>query len=81
MNSEPDHEECIPIKSDVCRNLSTEEVYDLLVHASGKYKNRISTAPPVKPKGGTVFLYNLGENAETWDLKKRQIRCACTISW
>ena len=37
MNSEPDHEECIPIKSDVCRNLSTEEVYDLLVHASGKY--------------------------------------------
>ena len=43
MNSEPDHEECIPIKSDVCRNLSTEEVYDLLVHASGKYKDRISS--------------------------------------
>ena len=69
-----DHEECIPIKSDVCRNLSTEEVYDLLVHTR-------STAPPVKPKGGTIFLYNLDENTETWDLKNRQIRCACTISW
>lgn len=37
---------------------------------------KISIAFPMQPKGGTFFLYNLSENVETWDLKKRQIRCA-----
>ena len=31
-NSEPDLEECVPIKTDVTRNLAAEEVYDLLVY-------------------------------------------------
>jgi len=67
-DSEPDLEECVPIKTDVCHNLTAEEVYDLLVHVSGKHKDKKSIAPPVQPKGGTVFLYDLGENAKTWDL-------------
>lgn len=36
-DSEPDMEEYVP---DVCHNLAVEEVYDLLVHASGKYKDK-----------------------------------------
>ena len=51
---------------------SSEEAYDLPVNAP-KNKDKLSTAPPVQPEGGTVFLYNLGENSKTWDLQKRQI--------
>lgn len=43
-DSEPDLEEC---GSDLCDNLAAEELYNLLVHASGKYKDKISIAPPV----------------------------------
>ena len=43
-DSESDLEECVPIKTDVCHNLAAEEVYDLLVHASGKYKDSSSCA-------------------------------------
>ena len=57
--------ECVPVKTGIFHNLSSEEAYDLLVNAP-KNKDKLSTAPPVQPEGGTVFLYNLGENSETW---------------
>ena len=63
----------ILVKTGIFHNLSSEEAYNLLVNAS-KNKDKLSTAPPVQPEGGTVFLYNLGENSKSWDLQKRQIR-------
>ena len=67
-------EECIPVKIGVLKGLDAEEAYELLVHASSKYNEQISTAPPVQPKGGTVFLYNLGEDSDKWDLQKKKLR-------
>ncbi|XP_019860322.1 PREDICTED: uncharacterized protein LOC109588615 [Amphimedon queenslandica] len=35
----------------------------------------ISSAPPVQPHGGTVFLYDLGDDDSKWNIRKRQLRC------
>ena len=69
-----DFSECIPVKTSVLKSLDAEEAYELLVHASSKHKKQISTAPSVQPKGGTVFLYNLGEDSDKWDLQKKKLR-------
>ena len=72
-----DLEECVPIKTDVHCSLATEEVYDLLLNASGKHKGNSSSCTT---EGWCHFLYNLGENAETWELKKKQIRLVHTFA-
>ena len=50
----------IPVKIDAHQPLDGNEVLQLMRNAQTKHAACISTAPPVQPQGGTVFLYNLG---------------------
>ena len=64
----------IPVRANTHQPLDGSEVLEMMKHAETKYAQRISTAPPVKPRGGTVFFYNLGADKFKWDLMKRKIR-------
>ena len=57
-------DECVPIRTDAYNNLTSEEVYELLTNAEALYY-QLSTEPPVQPKGGCIFLYNLGPDEST----------------
>ena len=76
----------IPFKIDAHQPLDGNEALQLMRNAQTKHAACISTAPPVQPQGGTVFLYNLGLDKSKWDLMKRKIRyilglCYCNIGY
>ena len=64
----------ILVKSGVHQQLDAREVHDFLKYAATKYINVISSAPPVQPPGGTVFLYDLGADEKNWNALKRKMR-------
>ena len=64
----------IPVKIDAHQPLDGNEALQLMRNAQTKHAACISTAPPVQPQGGTVFLYNLGSDKSKWNLMKRKIR-------
>ena len=64
----------ILVKSGVHQQLDAREVHDFLKYAATKYINVISSAPPVQPPGGTVFLYDLGADETNWNALKRKMR-------
>ena len=49
----------IPVKNDAHQPLDGNEALQLMRDAQTKHVARISTAPTVQPRGGTIFLYNL----------------------
>ena len=70
-------EDCIYVRSDAIDNLDAGEVFDLLSNADTVYKDLFSTVPPVQPAGGSVFLYDLGEDESQWDCKRKRLRYDC----
>ena len=64
----------ILVKSGVHQQLDAREVHNFLKYAATKYINVISSAPPVQPPGGTVFLYDLGADETNWNALKRKMR-------
>ena len=53
--------------------LDYSQVVDYLENADTTYKEYINTLdanPPIQPKGGTVFLYDLGLDEAQWEVKK-----------
>ena len=69
--------DCKILSSDLYGSLDYSQVVDYLENAGTTYKDYINTSesnPPVRPKGGTVFLYDLGFDEAQWELKKKKLR-------
>ena len=64
----------IPVKNDAHQSLDGNEALQLMRDAQTKHVAHISTAPPVQPRGGTIFLYNLELDKLKWVLMKRKVR-------
>jgi hypothetical protein len=76
VETNSDSDQCVPMRKDVDVNLTAAEVYDILSDSS-TYKKCLSSLPPVQPKGGTLYVYDLGNDGteDTWKVKKRKLRC------
>ena len=55
-------------------SLSQDEVADIFFNAKDLYKDQISRAPPVQPKEGEIFLFDLGPDKSVWESYKRKFR-------
>ena len=74
--------EPIPLTEGAEHNLLTDEAFGYLTKAgSSTYKafTCLDTNPPVQPKGGSIFLYNLGPDHSKWEANKKKIRYVGTI--
>ena len=54
-------------------NLDSSEVYGIFLNAK-KQPEKLNTMPPVKPAGGSIFVYDLGSCTAQHDAKKKQLR-------
>ena len=68
------YSEVHPVMVQANETLTVAEVYNFLSNANSKYEEYISNEPPVKPRGGSIFLFDLGKNGTVWDHKRRQLR-------
>jgi len=69
--------DCKLLCSDLNVALEYHQVVDYLENADTTYKDYINTSdsnPPVQPKGGTVFLFDLGLDEAQWEVKKKKLR-------
>ena len=67
--------EAIPVTQKEENNLSDAEAYSYLTKAGNVYKNFTRcTNPPVQPKGGSIFIFDLGPDQSKWEVNKRKIR-------
>ncbi|XP_019851758.1 PREDICTED: uncharacterized protein LOC109581789 [Amphimedon queenslandica] len=55
-------------------NLATFEVYDIFLKALND-RGKLNTLPPVKPAGGSMFIYDLGLDETLHNSKRKQLRC------
>lgn len=69
-DSDIENHQCVPFKSDV-NTLDSGEIYEIL---KGKKGTVSSCIPPVKPRGGSVFVYDLGAEEQTWNMTKKKLR-------
>ena len=54
-------------------NLDSSEVYGIFLNAKKK-PEKLNTMPPVKPAGGSIFVYDLGSCTTQHNAKKKQLR-------
>ena len=75
-SSEDSNAEAIPLTESADCNLATAEAYEYLTKARNIYKDVTcsSTNPPIQPKGGSIFLYDLGADSSKWKENKKKIR-------
>ena len=73
---------CKAVRTDATDSLKNDEVYDYLANTE-KYREFInhSVHPPVKPNGGSVFIFDLGSNEEEWEERKKKIRYEATMDY
>ena len=70
-----------------CKVLSTDaNVAHYLENATMIYEEYLSTTivPTVKPKGGTLLLYDLGRGEAEWENKRKKLRLkfiSCVASY
>jgi hypothetical protein len=60
--------ECTPVRTDAT-DVDSAEIVSLL-----KEVKVLSQVPPVKPRGGTLFQYDLGDDPSTWEATKKKLR-------
>ena len=67
---------CIPISTGANQGLEANEVVNYLGAAVTTYKEYLNCTlkPPVQPKGGTLFLFDLGSNESQWENNKKKIK-------
>ena len=68
------YSEVHPVMVQANETLTVAEVYNFLSNANSKYEEYISNEPQVKPRGGSIFLFDLGKDETVWDHKGRQLR-------
>jgi len=66
--------EVIPLTENTTCNLSTAEAYKYLNKAGNVYKKLVCLGanPPVQPRGGLIFLYDLGPDQLKWEVNKKK---------
>ena len=71
-----DSTDCKVLSTDANVALDTSEVIDYLANATTIYEEYLNTTivPAVKPKGGTLLLYDLGRDEKEWESKKKKLR-------
>ena len=76
MTSSEDSGEVLPLTESAKCNLSAAEAYEYLTKAGNVYKKLtcLSPYPPVQPRGGSIFLYDLGPEKSKWEANKKKIR-------
>ena len=57
-------------KCDLYQNLEKEEILRILAKASQDH-NVLSIAPPVLPKEGELYIFDLGPDRSLWESNKR----------
>ena len=64
---------CEPVRVDLFNNLSVDELEGILqqFYASGKTS---STVPPVLPKEGELYIFDLGNDTSQWEKTKKKLR-------
>ena len=67
---------CKAVRTDAFDFLKADEVYDYLAYANANYEAFInrSVDPPVKPNGGTIFIFDLGPDEAQWEERKKKLR-------
>ena len=69
---------CVPAVEDAVNNLTSAEAHNYFSKAiSGKLQ--ISVDPPVQPKGGNLYIYNLGPDSDKWEQEKKKLRLGLDI--
>ena len=65
-------EEAVPVVStcNLLNNLTGEEIIAVI----DENVNHLSNLPPVLPKEGQLFIYDLGDDKSLWESKKRKFR-------
>ena len=68
--------DCKVLSTDANVTLETSKVVNYMENATTIYEEYLNTTivPAVKPKGGTLLLYDLGRNETEWENKKRKLR-------
>ena len=66
---------CKAVRSDVTDSLKNDEVYDYLANVT-EYREFINNCvhPPVKPNGGSIFIFDLGPDEAQWEERKKKLR-------
>ena len=63
----------IPVKDDLFDNLDPEKVVEFF--ESSKFtEDKISNVPLVLPIEGQIFLFDLGQDANLWEKRNKQMR-------
>ena len=65
--------QCVPAVEDAFDNLTSAEAYDYFSQAT-REELQVSTEPPVQPKAGSVYIYDLGTNSDKWEQTKKKLR-------
>ena len=68
--------DCKFLSTDANVALDTSKVIEYLENATTLYKEYLNTTivPAVKPKGGTLLLYDLGRDEAEWEKNKKKLR-------
>lgn len=71
-----DSTDCKFLSTDANVALDTSEVIEYLENATTLYEEYLNTTivPAVKPKGGTLLLYDLGRDEAEWEKNKKKLR-------
>ena len=64
---------CTPFRRDVHQNLEADEVLKMFCTISTQ-QQLLCNAPPVLPKGGELYIFDLGEDSNKWESWKRKFR-------
>lgn len=62
-----------PAKTGLNHNLDVNELIDFLEEVA-LGKDMIFSTPPVLPKEGELYVFDLGSDKSQWDQKKRKFR-------
>ena len=73
MEDEAEQKQCVPVTEYARDNLKSAEVYQYFIRAlNGELP--LSLAPPVQPKAGSMYFYDLGPDSDKWESLKNKIR-------
>ena len=64
-----------PVRRDLYENLDGDQVLEIFENATKKYRDSVAQAPPVLPKEGELYLFDLGPEDSSWEQMKKKYRC------
>ena len=68
-----DEAQCVPVTENARDNLKSAEVHHYFMRALNR-DLPLSLVPPIQPKAGSIYLYDLGPDSDKWESLKKKIR-------